>query len=427
MKIAILTCFMSFPAGYSLTGIVRDQVVMLNKYGHDVHVFVNEKFNNSDSKSNIELPEYTKIEKKIPFTHLTDYHAMADISAEHKLVKNNTSVMLQNELKDYDIVFTHDFLFTGWNLPYGLACVEASKNADLKNVRWMHWVHSIPSAGYDWWNSRFFGGYHKIIYPNDTDRLRVAEAYRGRINDVRVIPHIKDLRTLCAFSQESIEYLDFYPDIMKNDIVQVYPASVDRLKAKGIHELISIFSNFKRMGYSVCLVIANQWATGKQQREDTEVYKKLASREDLKVGHDLIFTSDYDKGKYGVGIPQKMLRELFMCSNLFIFPTREESFGLALPEAVLAGGVLPVLNKSLTMQTEVSGFNALYFNFGSYENAFSPEVPELYYRDLASIILGRLQQSESLLSKTYMRQRYNYDNIYNKYYAPVMAESSLWL
>jgi hypothetical protein len=420
MKIAILTNFAEFLPGYSLTQIVKEQAYMLSKYGHEVHLFVLDRYKGETFSDSVVL------EKKIPFSHLIDYRSINDLTEDHKGLRDKTAGILVEELsKDYEAVFTHDFIFTGWNLPYGLACEEAGKK--LENVRWLHWIHSVPTAFSDWWEIRRWGNKHKIVYPNSTDRIQVAEQYRGNPNNVRVIPHIKDLRSFADFDQETIDFLDAYPEIMQSDIVQIYPASVDRLHAKRVDYVISILSNIKKMGFSVCLCVANQWATGKKQKEDVEKYKKLAIREGLKPQTEVIFTSDYKNGKYGVGIPKRMVRELFMCSNLFIFPTREESFGLAMPEAALSSGCLLVLNKSLGQQVEISGHNALYFNFGSFNNKFDILNPALYFSDLAKIIIGRIQQNESILCKTFIRQRYNYDNIYNKYYAPILAESKLWL
>jgi len=109
-------------------------------------------------------------------------------------------------------------------------------------------------------------------------------------------------------------------------------------------------------------------------------------------------------------------------SNLFIFPTREETFGLVLPEVSLASGALCVLNRSLTMQAEVSGNNAIYFDFGSYSHNHNCDDQDKYLRDLALIILGRIQQNDSLLTRTFMRKHYNYDYLYAHYYAPIISE-----
>lgn len=420
MKIAILTNFQEFQPGYSLTGIVLDQATMLTKYGHEVHLFVNSKYNGDEFSSDVIL------EKKIPFSHLIDYKSMKDLTDEHQNIRDKTAAILQEELsKDYEVAFTHDFVFTGWFLPYGLGCMLAGKQ--LPHVRWMHWVHSVPTAMSDWWNIRMYGTKHKLIYPNKTDALRLAEAFNGKLIDVRVIPHIKDMRSFCDFDSETIEFIDQHPEIMQNDVVQVYPASVDRLSAKRVREVMMLLGFIKKRGFSVCLVIANQWATGRQQREDVEKYKKIASRQGLADGTELVFTSDYKEGKFGVGIPKRMLRELMMCSNLFIFPTREESFGLVVPEAALASGCFMVLNKSLTMQLEITGHTGLYFDFGSYHTQHAVDNEEVHYSNVANVILGRMQQNEAVQTKTFVRQRYNWDHLYNKYYAPVLAESQIWV
>lgn len=446
MKIAIFTTFTSFLPGYSLTGIVKAQAKMLAEYGHEVHLFVNERYNGEVFSDDVIL------EKKMPFAHLEDFQSIQQMSPQYvaqlrtqnendkankivKLIeaKERAIEVFKEELANgYEIVFTHDFLFVGWNLPYGVACIEASK--ELPNVKWLHWVHSVPSANRDWWNVKMFGPRHKIVYPNETDRLRCAEQYKGQINDIRVIPHIKDMRSFFDFSVDTCEFLKQYPQVMKADIIQVLPASVDRLEAKRLKEVIYIFSRFKQMGFRVCLIVATQWCTGEKQREEVDKYRRIASRNDLKNGTDIIFSSDfrYNDSKtgreknFGLGLPKNMVQELFLCSNLFIFPTREESFGLVVPEAGLSG-VLLVLNKSLTMQMEISGYNALYFDFGSFHMNVQHENEDQYLMDIAKIIIGRIRENESLRAKTFMRKMYNWNALYENVYAPIMAESRTWL
>jgi len=416
-KVTILTTFQDFNPGYSLTGIVLDQAKMLRRYGHQVDLIVSEVYSSGS------FSEDVTIKNVLPFAHLQDYATRAAVSTEHYTIANNTADVLKKELADSDYCFTHDIIFTGWNLPYALG-VEIASSA-LPKVKWFHWVHSIPSAFRDWWEIRRYQGYHKIVFPNKTEQIRVAEQFRGTINDVRVIPHIKDIRTWFDFGQDTCDFIDSYPKLLSADIVKIYPASTDRLTAKGVQDVIEIFSAMKKMNFSVCLVIANQWATGRQRKEDIRKFYKLAASRGLIPHDEFIFSSEW-KQEVALGLPKKMLRELMHCANLFIFPTREESFGLVVPEVALAGGVFCVFNKSLQMMLEVTGLTGLYFDFGSFHHSVDIKDRNAYYRDVAKIILGRMFENEAVMTKTFMKRSYNYDHIYNKYYAPAMGEAMGW-
>lgn len=418
MKIAILTNFTEFMPGYSLTGIVKDQAAMLTKYGHEVDLFVNSAYNGET------FPADVTLQKKIPFSHLTDYHSKNDITAEDKMMVKQIAGVFREELHKYEIVFTHDFVFTGWNMIYALALQESAN--DTRDVRFLHWIHSIPTSMYDWWRIRDYGVNHKLVYPNETDRLRVAEAYQGEMADVRVIHHIKDLRTWFDFEDQTVEFIDDFPAIMQADFVQVYPASSDRLSAKRVDVVMRILAGLKKRGHSVMLVIANQWATGKQPKENINRYRQIGSRCGLKVNEDFTFSSEWKKD-VELGLPKRMLRELLLCSNLFIFPTKDETFGLVLPEASLTGGCICVLNRSLQMMYEVAGYTGLYFNFGSFDHTHNIENEKKYYEDIAMIIEGRFREDDALRTKTHMRKRYNMDALYKREYSPVFGDSMTWM
>jgi glycosyltransferase involved in cell wall biosynthesis len=419
MKVAILTTFMEFNPGYSLTGIVKDQIDMLLRYKHDVDLFVNEQYHGESFDDKVGL------KKLIPFAHLKDYKSRSELSSDHRLVVDKMADMLVEEMPKYDIIFTHDLVFTGWNLPYALGILEAARLVEKPS--WLHWIHSIPSLNRDWWHIQEYGPKHKIVYPNKTDQTRVAEQYCGYPDNVVVIPHIKDMRTWFEFAPETCEFIDEYPGVMQNQIVQILPASVDRLTSKRVKEVILLFSRLKQKNLSVCLVIANQWATGTQQKQDVDHFMKIAKRNGLIPHEEVIFTSYFQSPKYDTGIPRRMLRELFQLSNLFVFPTREESFGLVVPEASLSGGVMMVLNKSLQQQIEISGCNTMYADFGSFHCNFEPGCGwDKYLTDIATLILRRMQLNESIVTKTFMRMTYNMDTIFLNYYEPVMVESKLW-
>jgi hypothetical protein len=87
--------------------------------------------------------------------------------------------------------------------------------------------------------------------------------------------------------------------------------------------------------------------------------------------------------------------------------------------------VLPVLNKSLQMMMEVTGMHADYIDFGSYNQTIPDPAPG-WIEAVAQAIVGRMRRDESIMTKTYIRQRYNWDNLYQKFYGPIFAESKDW-
>lgn len=425
MRIAIFTNFNEFNPGYSLTGIVIDQAEMLAKYGHDVFILVNEQFNdrfNDDCGLTEVLNKYSKISihKKTTFMHLIDYQTKNNLSDDHKLQIEYTSTVFTKFLQEYkiDSVFTHDFIFTGWNLPYALA-IQKTQRAINGPLRWFHWVHSIPSGSKDWWRINDYPGFNWIVFPTKMELNRVAESFQANYSQVLLIPHIKDIRNWYSFSEKTKRFIEKYPNLLQSEIVQVYPCSSDRLHAKQLHILIRIFGFMKKAQSKVFLLAVNQWATGRQRKEDLKKYIELAEYSGLEYGKDFAFTSKYEENgvcPYELGISKIMLRELQLLSSLFVFPTTEESFGLVGPEASLSGALV-VINKSLPLLTEVMGLNAPQYDFGSFLNKIIELEDDNYITAVAYSILNRLNNCEAVKTKIYCKTRYNMDNIYYKYYA----------
>lgn len=421
-RILVLTDFTFMRPAYSLCGLVSDQVIALSRYGYDVDMVVREGFTHDTSELPFKFE--AKIIEAIPRLKLIDYRRTEDFSEEHKAYSEKLAGLLPDLLSPYDYVLCHDWIFTGWNLPFAEA-LRLSANQTRKQ-RFFHWVHSIPSGNRNWWSLGRYGFNHKIVYPNRTDKLWTAGQFLTAEKNVLTIPHIRDLRTLDEWEEEAWDLIDAFPSLMESQIVQVYPASTDRLQAKRVKELIYIFKTLKDLGASVCLFIANQHATGRQRAEDVEQYKRIAQRCGLRVGSDFIFSSDYQEGKYRAGMPRKLLRQVMKLGNLFVFPTREETFGLVLPEACLLGGALPVLNKNLNMMFEVGGFKGLYVDFGSYTHPIKVKRNLAYYEVVANLILSRMLEDDAIQAKTYHRRKYNMDAVVRGYYKPLLEGSALW-
>ncbi len=140
----------------------------------------------------------------------------------------------------------------------------------------------------------------------------MAEQFRGGLDHVRVIPHIKDLRSWFEFSPATCAFIGRHPGVMQADVVQLFPASVDRLEAKGLPLVIEIFAALKRRGLRVCLVVANQWTNVPERKAVVEEFKAAARGRGLEPGVELVFTSDFHPD-FEVGIPRRMVAS---CSSV---------------------------------------------------------------------------------------------------------------
>jgi hypothetical protein len=105
-------------------------------------------------------------------------------------------------------------------------------------------------------------------------------------------------------------------------------------------------------------------------------------------------------------------------SNLFVFPTKNETFGFTLAEAALSGQLL-VLNSSLPMQYEIAGSQQLFVPVGSHNNSVkikdgSGEAEDEFYRDIAKRICAEFDANPVLQAKMRFRRLYNRNAVWRK-------------
>jgi hypothetical protein len=417
--VGVFTTFTYYAAGYSLTNLIRSQIRQLTRGGYPPHLMVCDSFAEADQY----FKEAT-IHKVIPVGQLDVPYKKPELVEKHKKLADNAERALLKMIDDHDLnlIFTHDIIFLNTHYPYAVAVERVSKKRP--HVKWMHWIHSCPSGLNPIWQFKRYGPGHKIIFPNRTDALRVAEQFRTDIDDVWPIHHVKDIREFAEFSGPTNNFIDQY-DLMNADIIQIYPASVDRLVAKGLDFLLKTFGamrkTFKR---EVRLVICNQWCNVDKHRKTVEQYLEKGKKAGLRPDKDFIFSSRFEAPKWELGLPSKMVAELMMLGNLFMFPTHHESFGLVLPEASLMGGALVVANGSLDMMREITGNNALFWDYGSWHRDMQfqkpGEQPDRYWMGVARVIIGKMQNDMSIRARTHMRKSFNLDAIWNNELHPAM-------
>jgi glycosyltransferase involved in cell wall biosynthesis len=419
-SIAILTpSFSSLDPAYSLTHVIYDQALCLARAGHNVAVFVSEGFEGGTSL--VVEGETIYFRSVLP-----------PLSLLRPEIRAQTKHVLRTELSSFDAVFTHDWISHARMLPLyeGLlsytsqgiessACSRSSLSSrPSHSIPWYHWVHSAPIGMVHKRDVSRLPDNHKIVYPLACDVPLVAQQFNVSQSRIVTIPHIVDEETL-------ISYPDELPLISRHvlnltgisDVIQIYPASADRLLWKGVDKLVKLFGSLKAEGHTVCCVILDSW-TGRLPRENLSLYRTLM-RQSCLTDEEFVFATQLDP-EFRC-LPRGEVYRLMLASNLCAFPSMGEAFGLVLPEAILAGN-LPIYNASLPGAREIYRARNIGIGaeFGSCQEPKS-HLPARFFSDLARKIGDGLQKRLAIEAKEGIRGALNMTSIYQQYYGPLLG------
>lgn len=419
IRVGTMTTFFEFKAAFSLSTVVKQQLIGLVKNGYKPVLFVLDSF--KDDKN---VPKGVEIRKIVPQLILEPY-SKNDLKNFEKDV-GLAQAAFEKHMQDIDVMLAHDIIFINSYLPYNEAMRRAI-DTKLRNVRWLHWMHSGPSLrpkmdGSPYDNLYTLPKNSRLIYMNYTDVIRAAEMYGILPKDVRTIFNPMDIRELHDFQPLTNELIEAN-DLMNPEFLCVYPLSTTRMGAAGkqLRKVIAIMAELKARRHSVALIVPNAHANANREKKAIEKMYEYAHSRGLER-RELIFTSFHQPPKWENGIPHKTVRDLFLLSNLFIFPSVSENCPLILLEA-MAGKNILVLNGSFPAMKDFGGHDALYFRFGSLVD--EPQYPngeDLYYKDIAALIVSELNQNKAVKAQTRLRREFNVDAIFKKQLEPAMLE-----
>lgn len=399
MKIAIFTTFYRLDPGYSLCAVVVDQLKALVRLGYEPTLFVLPMF-----KDDALVPAGVKIEKTVPQLILEPYKGL-EYPAHWKEDVSTIKKWAEASLKEYTHLICHDTFFIDTYLPYNIGLRDA-----VIETKFFAWTHSAPSMRPALDDNPHANRYvlpprTKLVYLNHDKANALAEMYGAWLKDVRVVHNARDPRTFWNLDTLVERIVEEYR-LFDADVVTVYPLSTPRMiSGKGLDKVIKIHAKLKELGLKTRLVVCNAHANAQPEKRMISDTKVWASGLGL-TPEDICFTSELGK-ELELGVPPKVVSDLFRISNVFIFPTVSENSSLVLLEAMLAGNLL-VLNEKVGTLREHAGDNALYFDFDYRE---PKETNERYYSDLAKIIASQLSVSKPLQVKRRALQEFNFNKM----------------
>jgi len=340
---------------------------------------------------------------------------------------------LIENLKDVDVVLTHDLIYQPESLKLNFACRQAIKEDDhVSKIRWLHWVHSATGPGtlgkelqqsdvyYDIISQKFPNSF--VIFPNAYSIPRVARDFGYEENEVKVVPHSTNLPGFCGWDPLVIK-LVMEKNMLSADAIAVYPIRLDR--GKQVEVVIKIMAQLKKLDYVVRVIIPDFHSTGGDKVTYREDLKKIALDWGLN-DFDLTFTSEFHES-WKTSVPHKVIHDLFELSNVFILPSKSETYSLIAQEAALLGNLL-VLNHDFAPFRDIYGPNAVYKQFssnigfdgldGEITTTYGDE--KGYYHDVAMRIKYELENNMVLAQQKRLRKERNPLSVFRQFLEPLL-------
>jgi glycosyltransferase involved in cell wall biosynthesis len=396
LKIAIITHFNRCPDYYSPGRAVKNQIKILQKFGHEVVFFVQEG-------STMEVD--CEIRKVIP-------KFKREKNVVNEEVKGKMVSVLREQLTgDFDIAITHD-LYIDDCITYR----EAIKECGV-DIQWLHWARSGvgEKIDFDMPNTRY-------VYMNHADKNDFADAIGVDRDRIRVVFNEKDPSLFFDWHNITKSIVEGLK-LSSKEFIQVFPVCSTRLDAKGVNSVIQVFAELKRQGNEVALIIVN--ANAKKQQVAIDDKMRYAMELGLTTG-DILFTSELNiEGEdLKAQTPYRVVRELFQISNLFVFPTKAEVSSNILLEASMTKNLL-VLNEDLYNLFDFADNKAvLSYPFGS-DKVLKFQTGEDELKKLVKQIVGELMSNKADRQFRHVWKNNNIDAVYYKQLAPVLYENNI--
>lgn len=336
-------------------------------------------------------------------------------------------------LPDGAIVLTHDLIFLPDYTVYNLAARRLAN--DRPSIKWIHWIHSATNPITIGQERGMFGELYAqalsspfpnslIAYPNSYDRKRVAQSFNFEEDHIIEVPHSTDpTEGMNPLVQRLYDQLD----LGKPDILIIYPCRLDR--GKTVEAVIRYIAGCRRIGLKASAIFCDFQSTGGDKVTYREELKKLAEEQD--VADRITFLSEFDD-LASMEVSHDIILDLFSLSNIFIMPSKSETYSLVTQEAMMRGN-LCIINHDFAPFRQIFGDGAIYRRFDGANISDSGDHGEIkvsfenidaYYEALAKEMRYWLENDKVLKAKTWVRTRRNPDYIFENYIEPIILALS---
>lgn len=406
--------YSSYPVIGGVEVVIEAHARLLTGHGYPVKLIVGEgeSFDSGIAVKVIpEMRSLQKIDRRI-----NEDLEKGEVSEKFDQMRDRLYHELKAQLSSVDLCIIHNLLTMHFNLPLTAALEKIIGEASAGKIRFIAWCHdaTFKDAHYaGQWRDAY--PWHLLSSPlpgvkyvtiSQMRQRQLSQLFKVKEDRINVIPDGIDPKSFLNLSPVSMSIFDHFR-LFEEDLVMFYPTRI--VRRKNIELAIRITKSINEKGRQASLLITSP---PDPHNEDSMRYyeslKELAR--ELNIEKKVIFLYEYkdDEGER-IRVDGHLLRDLYLLSDLLLFPTRGEGFGIPILESAISH--LPVVCSRIEPLTEVAGEEALYLDLD--------DKPE----KMAGAIISYMKSHLTLpLFKKVLRS-YTWEAIFAQKIEPLIRES----
>jgi len=321
---------------------------------------------------------------------------------------------LIDALRGVDVCMVHNVLTMHFNLVFTTALVNVIKRRP--HIRFISWTHDSTFVDpnyadhqrrkdYPWkLLARPVRGCDYCVISNQR-RSEISKVFGIPASRLAVIPDGMDVRQLLGLTR-LVADLFVEEELYRQEIVALTPTRI--VRRKKLETGLEIVAALKKMGKSVRWIITG--APDPYNEDAVQYFEELvALRRRLRLGNSVIFLCE----RWKQWVSNDDLRGLYGVSNMLLFPSEREGFGIPVLEAAITG--LLVVVSDIPALRELGGKDTVYI------------YPKDSAETVACRILRGFNRSPRLVFRKKIIATYSWDAVFNEKILPaVVKPQSVW-
>lgn len=328
----------------------------------------------------------------------------ADFDKQRDWLKKQLAICFKN----FDIIIAHNIATLNKNLPLTAALYDMNQTPGFPHlILWHHdlsWSasrsHNDLHEGYPWDLLRDQWSWASHVVVSETRRNELSQLLKIPVEQIYVVPNGVNMESFLKIEKQTkqlIEELKLY----EADPLVLLPARLT--PRKNIEQALYIVSELQKIYSKTMLVITGPEGPHNPQNA-TYKQKLLTLRDDLHLQGIVHFLAEITNSY----IPDSVITDFYRLSDLLLFPSFEEGFGIPLIEAAFSS--LPVFCSDIPVLRELGKEDVTYFNVHDEPSA------------IAALIDQRLNQEATLRWSRRVKKIYTWDSIYQKIMEPLLKK-----